>query len=204
MRAERAAYAAFAWAVVFAGMSFYWAAGGTAGIETIGGEIERQTREREPDFVATLWVTAALKLVAAAVALGLVQPWGARLGRVLVPLAGIGGALLVLYEGAELVQHLLMATGAIGRGGLDDTAVYGHLLFWDPWWILGGALFALAAWEVRRSGTGLGRGRDADAAARAHRRADDDLAGSQAVERGRDRAEAVAHLDRLAVEGEAV
>jgi hypothetical protein len=63
--------------------------------------------------------------------------------------SAIGGALLVLYETAELVQHLLMATGVVDRDGLDDTALYGHLLLWDPWWILGGVLFALAGWRSR-------------------------------------------------------
>ncbi len=48
------AYMAAAWAFVFAAMSFYWAAGGTAGASTLGETITRAGREREPLFVAIL------------------------------------------------------------------------------------------------------------------------------------------------------
>jgi hypothetical protein len=81
------------------------------------------------------WATNGLKAIAA---------------RAIAGLLAIGGVLLALYETAELVQHLLMAVGVIDRAGLDDMAVYGHLLLWDPWWILGGVLFALAGWRSRR------------------------------------------------------
>jgi hypothetical protein len=151
MSRERLAYAACAWALAFAASGFYWAAGGTVLLDTIGGEIGRRTRARDPDFVAVGWVTNGLKVIAAVLVLALVRPFGERLPR--RPIAGllvIGGVLLVVYETAELVQHLLKAVGAIDRNGLDDTAVYGHLLLWDPWWILGGVLFALAGWRSRR------------------------------------------------------
>jgi Protein of unknown function (DUF3995) len=153
MRRDAVAYWACAWALVFAAMSFYWAVGGSAALDTIGGEIERQARDREPDFVASLWVTGVLKLLGAVVALALARRWGTGVWRRLVVIvAGVGGVLVALYGAAELVQHLLMATGAIDRSGLDDTAVFGHLLFWDPWWILGGVLFAIAAMDrARRS-----------------------------------------------------
>jgi hypothetical protein len=151
MSRERLAYAACAWALAFAAIGFYWAAGGTALLDTIGGEIERRTRARDPDLIAVGWATNGLKVIAAVLVLALVRTFGERLPR--RPIAGlvaIGGVLLVLYETAELVQHLLMAVAVIDRGGLDDTAVYGHLLLWDPWWILGGVFFALAGWRSRR------------------------------------------------------
>ena len=59
--------------------------------------------------------------------------------------------LMLLYETAELVQHLLMAVGVVDRGDLDDTALIGHLAFWDPLWILGAGLFVIAAWQLRWS-----------------------------------------------------
>jgi hypothetical protein len=46
-------------------------------------------------------------------------------------------------------EHLLMAVGVVDRGDLDDTALIGHLAFWDPWWILGAGLFVIAAWQRR-------------------------------------------------------
>lgn len=138
--------------MIFAAVGFYWAAGGTALLETIGAKNQRQAETREADFVAVLWVTNVTKLVAAALALALVRPFGERWPRrPLIVLLGVGGVLLALYEMAELVQHLLMAVGAIDRSGLDDTAVYGHVLLWDPWWILGACLFALAAWRSHQA-----------------------------------------------------
>jgi hypothetical protein len=82
--------------------------------------------------------------------LALVRSRSERVPRRLLALVlGVGGALLLLYETAELVQHLLMAVGAIDQGDLDDTALIGHLVFWDPWWILGASLFTIAAWQHR-------------------------------------------------------
>jgi hypothetical protein len=105
-RVNWAAYGACAWALAFAVMSFYWAAGGLVAIDTIGGEPERLARARDPEFVAAQWI--------------------------------IG-------------EHLLMAVGVVDRGDLDDTALIGHLAFWDPWWILGAGLFVIAAWQLRRN-----------------------------------------------------
>ena len=96
-------------------------------------------------------MTNVLKVVAGVLVLALVRPFGERLPRrALAVLITAGAVLLGLYEAAELVQHLLTAAGAIGRGDLDDTALYGHLLPWDPWWILGAALFAVAGWRSLR------------------------------------------------------
>ena len=51
--------AAFAWAVIFALMSLYWAAGGMVGGETLGVEIDRLAHERDASFVAWLWAAFA-------------------------------------------------------------------------------------------------------------------------------------------------
>ena len=49
---EWAGYAACAWTFVFAAISFYWAAGGTAGLDTIGDGLEELGRARDPGVVA--------------------------------------------------------------------------------------------------------------------------------------------------------
>ena len=49
-----------------AAMSAYWALGGTALLDTVGGEIERWGRERSAGVVVTLWVITVAKLVVAA------------------------------------------------------------------------------------------------------------------------------------------
>jgi hypothetical protein len=61
------------------------------------------------------------------------------------------GVLLALYGVALLVQHGLMAAGVTDiPSGLGRTALLWHLLVWDPFWLLGGILFALAGWYYRQ------------------------------------------------------
>jgi hypothetical protein len=119
--AEKTAWAgraACAWAVVFALLSVYWAAGGLLGGETLGVEIDRLAHEREPGFVGGLWAAAALKAIAAALALAMTEAWGRRLPRrPLLVLGWATGAGITLYAVANLSQHALMASGAISTPG---------------------------------------------------------------------------------------
>jgi predicted MFS family arabinose efflux permease len=134
---------------VFAAMSFYWAAGGTAGSTTLGTRLEELAHSREPDFVAVLWITGLLKFAGGVLALALVHRRAPR--RLLLVAAWGAAALLLLYAVANLVQHGLIVAGAIEMpAGLGDTAARWHLLFWDPFWLLGGVLTALAAREFSR------------------------------------------------------
>jgi hypothetical protein len=46
--------------------SFYWAAGGTGGLESkVSPDLVRLAHERVPWFVAVLWITGAMKVFAA-------------------------------------------------------------------------------------------------------------------------------------------
>ena len=145
-----AGYAACIWALVFAAISFYWAAGGTAGSETIGPAITDMARD--PAFIAVLWGTGALKVLGGLLALALVRPWGRVLPRWgLLAAAWSGGILMALYGAASWVQEGLMVGGVIRTpAGLGHTAALWHVLLWDPWWLLGGILFILAAWSYSR------------------------------------------------------
>jgi Protein of unknown function (DUF3995) len=98
--------------------SFYWAAGGTAGAETIAADIEELG-------LANPWllgVTGVLKVVGGLVALALVRPWGEAIPRrILLAAAWGAAALLLLYAAANFVDHGLMEAGvrsvptALGR-----------------------------------------------------------------------------------------
>lgn len=147
-----AAYAAGAWALAFAALSFYWAAGGTAGAETIGDAITKPVLARDPGWIALLWATGALKALGGLLALALVQPWGRVIPRWMRLAAAWGaGALMLLYGGAGMIQFALMAAGALSvPASLGATAVRWHLLLWEPWWMLGGLLFMAAAWLAGR------------------------------------------------------
>jgi hypothetical protein len=142
-------YAACAWAIVFAAMSFYWAAGGTIGIHTIAAQIEEISLVNNADVV---FATGVLKVLLALLALALIQPWGRRFPRWLLLLAGWGaGIVLLVYSGANLVDHGLMVTGVIDTPDvLGRRAARWHLFFWDPWWMLGGILVTLTTWRSQR------------------------------------------------------
>jgi hypothetical protein len=145
-------YAACAWALVFSLQSFYYAAGGTAGANTWPPSIVEPVLAREPLWVAIMWVTGALKVLLALLALALVWSRGRGLLRRLL-LAGAWGAtaFLGLYGLANLVQHGLMVAGVVGiPEGLGETAARWHLFLWDPYWLLGGVLFAVAARQYQR------------------------------------------------------
>lgn len=148
-----AGYAACAWALLFAALSFYWAAGGTLAVETNAPAITRPVLAREPGWIALLWATGALKAVAGLLALALVRPWGMVLPRRLLLAGGWAAfAIMALYEGAaSLLQHALMVAGLIATpAGLGATSARWHLLLWDPWWLLGGILFGLATWRYQQ------------------------------------------------------
>jgi Protein of unknown function (DUF3995) len=64
-RALRAGYAAAAVGVAYALISAYWAVGGTALLDTIGGSLARTARAGGFAVKATLWIVVALKLFGA-------------------------------------------------------------------------------------------------------------------------------------------
>jgi hypothetical protein len=142
-------YAACGWALLFAVMSFYWVAGGKIGIHTIAAKVEEIALANDPVVV---FVTGVLKVLLALLALALAQSWGTIIPRWLLLLAGWGaGIFLLLYGGANLVDHGLMVTGAIDTPSvLGHRAARWHLFFWDPWWLLGGILFTVTTWRFQR------------------------------------------------------
>ncbi len=138
-------YAAATWAFVFAAMSFYWAVGGTVGIDTLSPEIV--TMARNPWFTMIVWGTGAMKVVAGILALTLVRQWAQRIRWFLLIVNWGMGGFMVLYAGANLIARGLMAFGILSTPvSMHSTAAWWHLIFWDPWWLLGGILFCVASW----------------------------------------------------------
>lgn len=144
-----AGYTACAWMVVFALISFYWAVGGTAGLATtaVGQELAGNSW-----FIIALWLTGILKLGGALFALALVQSWGQRIPRLLLLVPAWGtGALLVFHGGDFVVQGALTETGLISLSSPDGwTQAHWQTFVWGPWWLLGGFLFCVAAWNYQR------------------------------------------------------
>lgn len=141
----RVADAAWWWAVAFAALSVFWAAGGRTGLHPL----EEVDATRAEVAVVNLG-TAAVKLAAGLAALGTVRPWGRRVPRWLLLAATWAAAGLML--GHALVNYVgtvLIAAGVIDLSGpLMTRYRLLDLLLWEPVWLLGGILFALTAWRA--------------------------------------------------------
>lgn len=61
-----AAWGALALGVLYAAVSAYWALGGTAGLDILGGRLAELARSPDPLALVGIWLVVALKIVAAA------------------------------------------------------------------------------------------------------------------------------------------
>jgi hypothetical protein len=145
--ARRAAAAACGWALLFAALSFFWAAGGRTGLQPL---------EQPPASSRAVWLVAdlaagILKIGGGLLALALVRTGEQRrIHRMMLAAAWIGGVGLCLYGGLGLVSDVLHVAGII-----NDPATrkwfFWYLVLWDPWFVLGGVLYVATAWFTRRS-----------------------------------------------------
>lgn len=148
------AYAAAVWAFIFAAISFYWAAGGMVGAETLGAGIARLAAARDAEMITVTWVTGGLKVLAGLLALALVQRWGRVFPQWLLRVAAWGAGLLFLGYGViNVLQHAGMLADPTRIGELLGSveAVRWHLALWDPFWVIGGMLFCAAAYLAGRN-----------------------------------------------------
>ncbi|HEX5506262.1 MAG TPA: DUF3995 domain-containing protein [Thermomicrobiales bacterium] len=145
-------YMAAVLALLSAATSFYWAAGGSAGLATIGGEIARLGRARDPALIAVVWGAGVAKVVAGVLALALVRPWGRIFPRWLLLAAAWGAsALLTVWGGLNVVAGGLALAGVVAApASADWTALRWHVFWWDPWFLVWGLLLGAAAWGFRR------------------------------------------------------
>jgi hypothetical protein len=155
---RRAASPALVAAVLGSGhalVSAYWALGGTALLDTIGGDLERWGRERGPAVVVGLWAVVVVKLVVALAAPVLAGVGAGRLpgwtrGRVARALGWIAAVVLVAYGGLLTAGGLLIELGAIAPAAdADRRAMAWHTFLWDPWFLLWGIAFTVCLWRTR-------------------------------------------------------
>lgn len=144
--------AACAWAVTFAVPHFYWALGGSWGLAVSAGPL---AEERPGWFVAVgLWGVGVLCLVGGALGWLLARPRPAGpAGRVLAVLGWCACAVLFLRG----IAVELLLTGATGQEvDVSPEQRWWTLLLWNPWFLLGGLVFGLAArgFSTRRSPNG--------------------------------------------------
>jgi hypothetical protein len=135
-----------------AAVTAYWLLGGTLGLDTVGGEIEEQARERSTLALVALAATLVAKLAAGALALALADP-RTRGKRTVIAFGLVGGAGLALYAGVLMTAGAIALAGVGDSSGRDDYALRWHVFFWDPWFFLWGVALALAAVRARRLGS---------------------------------------------------
>lgn len=140
-------YAAAAAAFTFAVPSLYWAAGGMAGVSTLGGRIEELARQRNTGLVVATWAAFLLKVLGGVLALALVQSWGRRLPRGPVLLTSWAGAVLLSAHGTlQTATVALILAGLVDdTQGLSSGARRWRLFLWEPWFLIWGLLLGLAA-----------------------------------------------------------
>lgn len=104
-----------------------------------------QSEIEDPQFVVVLWVTDVLKLLAAAIALGFILPLARKAPRRFFLIIGWAVAgLLLVYGIVGWVQAVLWETGAHDvPAAVGEKAAQWKLVFWDPFWFLGGPLFLI-------------------------------------------------------------
>jgi Protein of unknown function (DUF3995) len=143
------AVAAAVLAFASAAVTGFWLLGGTLGLDTVGGEIEEQARERSAAALAVVAVTLLAKLAAGGLALALADS-RTRGKRVVINLGLVGGFGLALYGGVLVIAGALALAGVGDSAGRDEYALRWHVFFWDPWFFVWGVALALAAVRARR------------------------------------------------------
>lgn len=139
---------------LYAAVSAYWGAGGTALLDTIGGTLEREGRAHNAGLLAVVWTTVVLKLLASGLGLVAVRRphWLTRpSARVVRRAAWLVAVVLVLYGGVlTFVGVLVQADIVHASSGADRKALRWHAFLWDPWFLIWGLLLGGALTLARR------------------------------------------------------
>lgn len=134
--------------------SFYWAAGGNVLVWTLGSWADELQRQRPVLTALGLGVVAIVKLA------GGIVPLLNDAGRLRAPTLWwwaclAGGWALVLWGGANTILGGASLLGVFGAvSGSDRHALMGHVLLWDPLFLLWGVLLVLG---LRRGAEQTGR-----------------------------------------------
>jgi hypothetical protein len=129
------------WTVIFAGMSFYWAAGGMVGVRSLGGAVYDMAINPNPSFINIVWLTGFIKLLGVILLLMLFVQWrNPIITRMLYYITKIVGVLIFLYG---LLNFITISMGVfdILDFDLDSYATFWRLAFWEPFWMAGGVFY---------------------------------------------------------------
>ncbi|MFJ5714536.1 DUF3995 domain-containing protein [Neobacillus sp. NPDC093127] len=129
------------WTILFSGLSFYWAMGGMFGVRSLGGAIYEMALNPAPSFVKIVWITGYIKLLGVVWLLMLLMKWRKPwIQTTLYLITKICGLLLFLYGLLNFVTISLSAIGVLNFD-LDRYATFWRLVFWEPYWMIGGIFY---------------------------------------------------------------
>jgi hypothetical protein len=140
--------------VVHAAASLYWALGGQWLLATVGQWAVELSAEAPLAAGVALGLIALLKLLAAAIPIGVAYGTvpGARFWRAV---SWAGGLLLVAYGGVNTaVSAAVLAELIQPDGGYDPDAMRGHAYLWDPLFLVWGTALVLSLWLSRHNSVG--------------------------------------------------
>ncbi|ETI68485.1 hypothetical protein BAVI_12369 [Neobacillus vireti LMG 21834] len=129
------------WTILFSGLSFYWAMGGMFGVRSLGGSIYEMALNPPPSFVKIVWITGFIKLLGALLLMMLLIKWRKSwIQTTLYLITKICGLLLFLYG---LFNFITISLGAMDvlNLELERYATFWRLVFWEPYWMVGGILY---------------------------------------------------------------
>ncbi len=137
------------WSVIFAIISFYWASGGMIGAKTLGGEIYQMAIERKDDFILIVWLTGFLKIIGGL----LLGSMFTNINNLLIRktifyIASVGGILIFTYGLANFAIIFLSIVNLMDIK-IDNSAKWWRLIFWEPYWMVGGLLYIISGRRYR-------------------------------------------------------
>lgn len=136
------------WTLIFAIMSFYWAIGGMVGVRSLGGEIYEISLNPELSFIIVVWTTGFIKLLGVILLLMLLVKWRSTLKvKILYYITKSVGILLFLY-GLLNFLTISLSTFNILNFNLDGYATFWRLVFWEPFWMIGGLFYFYSVKKV--------------------------------------------------------
>ncbi len=136
------AYVTCGWGVMFAAAHLYWLLGGTLGLPP-----GLSLFAKKPLLVIDI-IAVPLCIIAALLALALVRPWGERFSRRLLLTAAWGGTALFVVHAVPAIPDWV--TLALGRHAALTAMDRFDLFLYEPWFLVGGILFGVAAWCYQR------------------------------------------------------
>jgi len=140
-------YVGMVWTLLFAFMSFYWAAGGMIGVKSLGGQIYQMALNRDPEFIPVVWTTGFVKLGGVLLLFCLMRNGSllTKINRWLAYSSMSAGILMILYGAGNFSTISLSAIHVLDFD-LEPYAIKWRLLFWEPFWIVGGILYVFAGY----------------------------------------------------------